>query len=111
MKIYHITTANAWEAAQQSGNYQADSFPTEGFIHCSTAEQVIPVADHLYANQKSLVLLAIDTALVTPPIRWENLEGGTELYPHVYGPLNLSAIIDVVDFLPQSNGCFHFPYA
>jgi len=110
LKIYHITSASAWKAAQQNGNYQSDSFPTEGFIHCSTAEQVIPVANRIYIGQKGLVLLAIDTAKVIPSIRWENLEGGTELYPHIYGPINASAVLDSIDFIPQANGCFQFPY-
>ena len=110
LKIYHITTSAAWKAARQIGNYQADSYPTEGFIHCSTAEQVIPVANRVFKGQKGLVLLEIDSDKVTPAIRWENLEGGTELFPHIYGPINISAVLDSVEFLPQANGCFHFPY-
>ena len=107
--ILHITHKTDWEQARAEGSYRADTLASEGFIHCSTPEQVIPVANHLFRGQTNLVLLVIDRDKVQAPIRDENLEGGTTLYPHIYGPLNLDAVVDVLDFPPRADGSFELP--
>ncbi|MEM1098360.1 MAG: DUF952 domain-containing protein [Planctomycetota bacterium] len=107
--ILHITTRDAWNQARASGSYEAPSLATEGFIHLSTPSQVVEVANRLFVGQTDLVLLCVDRSRVTHDIRDENCEGGSEMYPHVYGPLNLDAVIDVVAFLPETNGRFHLP--
>jgi uncharacterized protein (DUF952 family) len=107
--ILHITHKTDWEQARAEGSYRADTLATEGFIHCSTPEQVIPVANHLFRGQPNLVLLVIDRDKVRAPIRDENLEGGTVLFPHIYGPLNLDAVVDVLDFPPRADGSFELP--
>ena len=86
--IYHITTHSDWERARATGSYAADSLSTEGFIHCSTAQQVIATANRIFKGRRDLVLLCVDTSRVKPEIRHENLEGGTNLFPHVYGALD-----------------------
>ena len=58
--IYHITTAAAWEKAQLEGTYRADSLAIEGFIHCSTQDQVAGVLDRYYKGQTNLVKLTIE---------------------------------------------------
>ena len=63
--IYHITTAAAWEKAQTEGAYTADSLATEGFIHCSTQDQVAGVLDRYYKGQTNLVKLTIEKSKVT----------------------------------------------
>jgi uncharacterized protein (DUF952 family) len=104
--ILHIARKTDWEQARAEGSYRADTLASEGFIHCSTPEQVIPVANHLFRGQPDLVLLVIDRDKVEAPIRDENLEGGTALFPHIYGPLNLDAVVDVLDFPPRTDGSF-----
>jgi len=104
--ILHITSKAAWEQAMGSGEYRGDTLAREGFIHCSTPEQVIPVANSLFRGQQNLVLLVIDRTRVQAPVRDENLEGGETLFPHIYGPLNLDAVIKVVDFPPDADGGF-----
>ena len=74
--IYHIATRADWAAAKAAGAYTADSLASEGFIHCSTAGQVIATANRIFRGQRDLVLLDIDSARVEPEIRYENLEGG-----------------------------------
>jgi uncharacterized protein (DUF952 family) len=106
--IYHITPGSEWEAARAAGTYAADSLATEGFIHCSTAEQVIATANRLFKGRTGLVLLCIDTTRVDPEIRYENLEGGTSLFPHVYGALDADSIIAVHNFSPRGDGTFEF---
>jgi uncharacterized protein (DUF952 family) len=109
MRIYHITTQPDWQAALQAGDYRADTLASQGFIHCSTREQILPVAQRYYPGRTGLLLLCIETDQVIAPIRYENLEGGMELFPHIYGALNLDAVVKVVSFLPGPGGIFSFP--
>lgn len=104
--IYHITTTQQWHDAQHQNQYEAESFQSEGFIHCSTADQVVRVANYLFRNTHGLVLLHIKTALLRPRLVYENLEGGEELFPHVYGLINLDAVVHVSPFEPGSDGSF-----
>lgn len=92
--IYHITTAAAWEKSQLEGAYIADSLATEGFIHCSTADQVAGVLDRYYKGQTGLVKLTIDKSKVTSPLIFELATSINEVFPHIHGPINLSAIIN-----------------
>jgi uncharacterized protein (DUF952 family) len=107
--IYHITSRADWNAARAAGSYTADSLASEGFIHCSTKEQVIATANRLFKGRTGLVLLSIDTARVRAEIRYENLEGGTSLFPHVYGALDIGAIVAVHDFPCGGDGGFVLP--
>ena len=67
--------------------YTADTLPSEGFIHCSTAEQWPRVLAERFAGRDDLVLLEIDTARLTAELRWE------DGFPHVYGPLEVEAVV------------------
>lgn len=97
MLILHITHRQDWQAAQAAGRYEADTLAAQGFIHCSTPEQLPRVAEALFRGQRGLVVLTIDAERVAAPIRYENLEGGDEHFPHIYGPLNLDAVVAVTD--------------
>lgn len=114
--IYHITTAAAWQAAQSAGTYTADSLAAQGFIHCSTAEQVARVANTVYTGQTGLVLLVIDPAQLHAALHVEPADStipvdhaAGEMFPHLYGPLNLDAVVDVLAFPPDADGVFRFP--
>ncbi len=109
MQIFHIARESAWDEAGKSGVYRGDTLIQAGFIHCSTKDQVIEVANRVFKGQNDLVLLCIDTERVRSEIRFENLEGGLEQYPHIYGPLNLDAVVDVLKFKPESDGHFVYP--
>ncbi len=107
--IYHITTRSDWVEAQSSGQYTADSLSSEGFIHCSTRQQVVGVANAFYRGQAGLVLLCIEDDRLAVPVGYENLEGGEQLFPHIYGPLEVQAVVRAVDFPPEPDGSFRFP--
>ncbi len=109
--ILHIARRSDWEQARAAGAYRGDTLASEGFIHCSTPEQIISVANRFYRGQPDLMLLVIDRARVQAAVRDENLEGGTTLFPHIYGPLNLDAVVDVLDFPSQLDGSFKLPEA
>ena len=118
MLIYHIIPRTDWVAAQRNGEYRAESLVSEGFIHCSTAEQAAPVANAFYSTQSGLLLLVIDPARLTSPLQWDppahpapelapaSLHGE---FPHIYGALNLDAVIETREFEPDDDGIFHFP--
>ena len=109
MIVYHITRQTDWETALKFGSYRADTLTTQGFIHCSTKEQIIQTANSFYRGKNGLVLLCINSDLVKAEIRFENLEGGQKLFPHIYGPVDLQAILMSYPFEPQSDGCFILP--
>ncbi len=106
--ILHITHPADWAAAQQTGFYRGDTLDTEGFIHCSTSQQVVATANRFYPAQTGLILLCIATAKVQPEIKYEDAGNG-ELFPHIYGPLNTEAVTEVLDFEPATDGRFMLP--
>ena len=116
--ILHLASNVAWLASVEKGAYHADSLSTEGFIHCSTASQIVDVANAFYHGQKGLVLLVIDPDKLDSELKWEppahpNPERaavvGDELFPHVYGPINLDAVLKVLPFEPAVDGMFSLP--
>ena len=115
--IFHITSRIAWNEAQQSGDYRAESLTTEGFIHCSTISQVLPVAENFYKSQSRLVLLVIEPVLLSSPLKWEAPSGGNpppgvpkgDPFPHIYDSINLDAVIKVVDLEKNEDNEFILP--
>jgi uncharacterized protein (DUF952 family) len=104
--IYHITTRKDWEQAKAEGEYTADSLKSEGFIHCSTAAQVEGTANRFFHGCQDLVLLHIDDLMLESALKYENLESGTDLFPHVYAALPLGAIHEVQQLPPNADGSF-----
>jgi uncharacterized protein (DUF952 family) len=108
--ILHATSAAAWAATQSQGAYTADSLASEGFIHCSRVSQILRVANTYFKGQHGMVLLVIDPARLKSEMRWEpGTDVQSELFPHIYGPLNLEAVMEVLDFEPQADGGFVLP--
>ncbi|MEH2380807.1 MAG: DUF952 domain-containing protein [Nostoc sp.] len=106
--IFHITKRQQWEQAKNLGTYRADSLDREGFIHCSKSTQILKVAKRFFDNQKELVILFIDSDKIQAEIRYEPAEIG-ELFPHIYGELNIDAVYLVIDFETGEDGFFELP--
>lgn len=94
--IYHVTRAEAWNEAKQKGYYEAASLKTEGFIHCSEDHQVAGVLERYFEGQTGLVKLVIDTDKLTSRYIQEWSPSTRDTFPHVYGPINPEAVIDVI---------------
>ncbi len=111
MHIYHLTKHSDWDQALSAGFYSAPSLAQEGFIHTSTLEQVADTANRYYRGQSGMCLLVIDVDRVQPEVRFEAVvhHGVTLHYPHIYGPLNLDAVTQVLDYVPDEQGNFHPP--
>ena len=107
--IFHIATAADWSAARVHGGYRVStlgrSLDEVGFIHCSHRHQVERVANAAYRRAGPLVLLSIDPARVTAAVKEES-GGGVETFPHLYGPLPVSAVIQVAELAPAGGGLF-----
>ena len=93
--IYHVTKKQAWEQALQKGFYEAESLATEGFIHTSTLPQVTGVLERYYKNQAGLILLHIDESKLTAPLKYELAPSVNEMFPHIFGPINIDAVIKI----------------
>jgi glutathione S-transferase len=110
--IYHIAAAADWARACQDGRYtmstRGRTLAEEGFIHTSAAGQVALVANAFYQGEPDLLLLVIDAGLVDPEIRYEHVPGQAEPYPHIYGPLNIDAVVETRPFQPDPGGKFSF---
>jgi len=105
--LLHITPRPLWEKARDRDTYQGNTLDSEGFLHCSNVNQVVAVANALFCGRYDLVLLLIQTSRVASPIKYEG--AASEVYPHIYGPLNCDAVIAVYAFLPDEYGEFHLP--
>jgi uncharacterized protein (DUF952 family) len=105
-KILHIAAKDKW--TKEAKEYRADTLETQGFIHCSTPEQVIEVANYLFSERNDLLLLVIDEEKVQAHIKYED-GGNGKFYPHIYGPLNTDAVISVLEFKPEKDGLFTLP--
>ena len=93
--IYHVITGADWQKAQQQGFYEASSLAAEGFMHCSKAGQVKGVLERYYNGQASLLLLHIDESKLTAALKYELAPSVNEEFPHIFGVLNLDAVIEV----------------
>jgi uncharacterized protein (DUF952 family) len=108
--ILHFCLASSWDPGAEF--YAASSLHTQGFIHCSTVDQLTTPANLLARGVPGLVVLEIDPAGL--PVRWEPGDPPDEagsLFPHLYGPLPTSAVVAVHDFPPGPDGRFEVPRA
>lgn len=95
-EILHVTPGALWEKSQAEGEYRGDTLSTQGFIHCCSPGQLAGVFARYFHGQTGLVILRINSEMLMPPLRWERPPGSDETFLHVYGPLNLDAVFEVV---------------
>jgi uncharacterized protein (DUF952 family) len=101
--IYHIADKLAWQQAQTNDEYVHPSLKEEGFIHCSIPQQILGVTERYYQGVSGLVLLKINSEKVQAEIKYEND------FPHIYGPINIDAVEDEMDFPCKADGSFELP--
>ena len=110
--IYHIALAADWVRALAGGQYTTSTrgvtLAEQGFIHASAASQVAGVANAFYQGAPDLMLLVIDPARLTSPLRYDAVPGSDERFPHIYGPLNTGAVLQALPFPPGPDGTFGF---
>ena len=94
--IFHVTTIEDWKKANEQGFYAAASLATEGFIHCSQQHQVEGVLERYFEGQTGLVKLLIDTDKLSSKFVFDWSPSTADTFPHIYGPVNLDSVIEVV---------------
>ena len=93
--IYHVCSAAAWQAAKEKGLYEHPSLEDEGFIHCSDEHQVAGVLKRYFKGQENLLRLEIEPGKLNSELKWENAPSLGEAFPHIYGPINMDAVIGI----------------
>jgi uncharacterized protein (DUF952 family) len=107
--LVHLCPADEWSAARIRGELRPESLTSAGFVHLSTPEQVHLPANRLYRDRHDLVMLHIDPTRLDSPIRWElgvATDPESMLFPHLYGALPVSAVINVTSYRPAADGTF-----
>jgi uncharacterized protein (DUF952 family) len=107
--ILHIATRSDWDRSEERGSYRCLSLRDEGFIHCSTLEQLLIPANERFRGQQDLVLLCIEAQRLGSELLYEDCYDSGMDFPHVYGPIERHAVIDVLDFVPGEDGYFQLP--
>ncbi len=107
--VYHCSLVSDWENVQRSGSYTISSrgrtLEQEGFVHAGFAEQIPGVLQRHYADLTApLCLLSIDPDRVGCAVVAENLGGGDELFPHIYGPVPIEAVTAVTPLERDDDG-------
>lgn len=95
--IFHLTTPEAWARAQTEGQVVPPGFADEGFVHCSTPEQLDGTIERHFEGVDELVLLRMDPHALGEDLRWEPSRDG-QLFPHLYRPVSLSDVVEVVEW-------------
>ncbi|MBE1491731.1 DUF952 domain-containing protein [Plantactinospora soyae] len=110
--IFHIAEVSDWQAAQVSGDYRVStrgrSLADEGFIHAARRGQVLGVAQAFYADAGPLLLLSIDPDRLSSPVRDDEVAPGI-VFPHIYGPINLDAVVAAAPLRREADGRFILP--
>lgn len=108
--IYHMCKRSEWEAARSSGTYRGSSQDAaDGFIHFSTAEQVVDSAAKHRTGQRDLMLIEVEAGVLGDALRWEASRGG-QLFPHLYGALPVDAARRVAPLPLGPDGRHVFPW-
>jgi len=116
--IFHIVRRSDWDSAVARGLYEPSSLDAEGFMHCSTIAQLTNTGARHYRGEPGLVVLCIDESRLRASLKYESpasplneKQNPDILFPHIYGPLNIDAVVRVIDFPSSADGTFELPDA
>lgn len=104
--IYHITTPEDWAKFQDEDYYETESLKTEGFIHNSTQEQARVVANRFFVGNEKIVLIKIEKFKLEAVLKYELAKSENQYFPHIYGRLNKSAIVEIAAIPCKEDGQF-----
>ena len=107
-RIVHVTTPEAWGRRSDAPAYEADSLRSQGYVHACRPARLREVLGRHFAGHRALLLLVIDPARLTADVREEEASPG-ERYPHVYGPIDRAAVVDVLPIEADARGIFILP--
>jgi uncharacterized protein (DUF952 family) len=108
-ELLHLCTAEEWDVAKAAGERRPPSLDGQGFVHLSAPEQVHLPANRLYAGRRDMVVLRVDPEQLVDPVRWEPgvaTDPDSMTFPHLYGPLPMTAVTSVTPYVPDGDGRF-----
>jgi uncharacterized protein (DUF952 family) len=100
--IFHIAEAGKWPAKL----YEPSSLESEGFVHCSTGEQLVDTANRLFHGKGDLLVLVIDSQRLRAEVKFEKAPDGSGEFPHVYGPIGRKAVVGVYGLPAGADGSY-----
>lgn len=109
--IFHVVKKEDWKLQKKDSRYHPESIDTEGFIHCSPGREIEEVTNRLFKGESDILLIIINTTLVEPEIRYENSGDSDTKYPHIYGPLNMDAVIDKIELASEDDGSYKISFS
>lgn len=109
--IFHLVKKEDWKQYKQDARYRPETLDSDGFIHCSSGRDIEDTANRLFKGEKDLLLIVINTTLIEPELRYENDGDTGPKYPHIYGPLNLDAVIDKIELATEDDGTFKISFS
>ncbi len=103
-RIFHLITGPDWESVRGESQWRPPSLGDEGFVHCSKdEEQLMRVVGRLYPDRADMLALELETDQLSYSLIWEPSRSG-EIYPHIYGPLELGAVVKTWRVQPDGTG-------
>lgn len=109
--VFHLVDKKEWKSQKKDGRYHPETLDSKGFIHCSSGKDVEEVANRLFKGKRGLWLIVINTSLIEPELKYEEDEDTGKTFPHIYGPLNLDAVIDKIQIYPEKDGTFQISFS
>jgi len=104
--IFHLVTEKDWKEYKNNSVYSPQSLETDGFIHCSSGEDIQEIANRYFKSRDDVLLLVINTTLVDREIKYEKDQELDKEFPHIYGSINTGAVVDRIHLAPEANGSF-----
>lgn len=95
MELHHVLTQDAWDAASDAGDYAPPELNRDGFLHCCTPAQLDFVLRRHFAGRTGLLVLSFDGSVLSANVRWVKSEPDQDPFPHLYGPIPISAVRQV----------------
>lgn len=108
--IFHLVSKEDWKERKIDSRYSPQSIDAEGFIHCSSGKSIEETANRLFKGNENLLLIVINTSLIESDLKYEEDEKTGVTYPHIYGPLNLDAVIDKIPLATENDGSFNISF-
>ena len=105
-----MSSEREWEDQLNESTYAPSRYKLEGFIHCSTKDQIERTANTIFKSHNKIYLLHIEEEKEQECLKCENLEGGEELFPHLYKILPKSSIHKSEEIFKLENGLFYIPF-
>jgi|SRR5690625_379632 len=109
--IFHVTTDEYFSAHKSFNNYKPETLDTKGYIDCSKGSQIEETANRIFSGENELLLLIIDLSTLSAEVKYETDRQTSEKFPHIYGPLNMDAVMDKFTIHAEEDGRFKITFS